>query len=67
MSRTENNEYKATKAEKTFDDNGDVVEVVVPITPATKLGKVFKGKNSDYNSKDAQKKAVRELQKKKNG
>ena len=61
------NEYNATKTEKTFNDEGDVVEVVVPITPATKLGKIYKGKNSGYNSKDAQKKAVEELQKKKNG
>jgi hypothetical protein len=34
MSRNENNEYKATKTEKTFNDEGDVVEVVVPITPS---------------------------------
>jgi hypothetical protein len=37
------------------------------LPPATKLGKIYKGKNSGYNSKDAQKKAVEELQKKKNG
>ena len=61
MSRNEDNEYKATKAEKTFDDDGNikVAEVVSPnkknLNPIRQIG------NDNVSSKAKDKFSVEKL------
>ena len=50
MSRNEDNEYKATKAEKTFDDDGNTVVANANVSRTYVGGLLYKGKIKNYSS-----------------
>jgi hypothetical protein len=47
MSRKENDDFVATKAEKTFDDDGNI-QVDANVSSNYKGGLLYKGKAKDY-------------------
>ena len=50
MSRKENDDFVATKAEKTFDDEGNTVVADANVSSTYKGGLLYKGKAKDYTS-----------------
>jgi hypothetical protein len=48
MSRKENDDFVATKAEKTFDDDGNIQVADANVSSNYKGGVLYKGKAKDY-------------------
>ena len=49
MSRKENDDFKATKSEKTFNDEGETIDVAdANVSSSYKGGLLYKGKAKDY-------------------
>jgi hypothetical protein len=51
MSRKENDDFVATKAEKTFNDEGETIDVAdANVSSSYKGGLLYKGKAKNYTS-----------------
>ena len=50
MSRKENDDFVATKEEKTFDDEGNTVVADANVSSTYKGGLLYKGKMKNYTS-----------------
>jgi len=61
MSRNEDNEYKATKAEKTFDDDGNIKVADIPSPNKKNLNPIRQIGNDNVSSKAKDKFSVEKL------
>ncbi len=50
MSKNRDDDFVATKAEKTFDDDGNTVVADANVSSSYKGGLLYKGKAKDYTS-----------------